>query len=491
MPGPLRRLAALGLCGALVSPRGVERPSDEAGPTPAAAPAWRLDVAVDGTPEALAYRHGDDLWGLAHGAVEGRGIDACAGVEASNRQTCAAALVVELLAAAFDHGPAAVGCPAGVPLGAAVGLFVAVPSARRNRARRDAIRRTWCQSAAAAADRHGRTAAAAVKFFVGAAGDASEDSAVGSEKDFYGDIVEIEGLVDAATNVTGKLLASLAYFSALPARFTHFARVEDDVYLFSDRLLFELRRLCASADADRRVLGAFYDEGWLRYPRGFAVVLPRRVASALSRTQADVGYGVRSRQDGALRPEGAVGCWVRGKWWHDDAFLGLLLYPLDVALDHEPRLHDLPGRGPHARSLSHASLAVNGMQTDAEFDTLHAGGSIHAGVARAWRRDAGGIIVDAAFDGAGVEFQMSNENCAGDANANANRLCDALPRRTASRPCLRDERSTRERCMTDACRRSLPAHECVRRAAAGPLHPSRRRRESRILPRVLFLSCGP
>ncbi|KAJ1445184.1 hypothetical protein M885DRAFT_326378 [Pelagophyceae sp. CCMP2097] len=85
----LRRLAALGLC-VSVSPRGVERPPDEAGPAAAAA-AWRLDFTVDGAAAALTYRRGEDLWGLAHRAVEGRGVNACVGVEAANRQTCTAA----------------------------------------------------------------------------------------------------------------------------------------------------------------------------------------------------------------------------------------------------------------------------------------------------------------------------------------------------------------------------------------------------------------
>ena len=74
---------------------------------------------------------------------------------------------------------------------------------------------------------------------VAAGGGAAEaEAALRAENATSGDVVQVAGLRDAATNVSAKLLASLSYFAAGGA--THFVRVEDDVYLFADRLAFTL-----------------------------------------------------------------------------------------------------------------------------------------------------------------------------------------------------------------------------------------------------------
>lgn len=81
-------------------------------------------------------------------------------------------------------------------------LLVAVPSALTNRARRDAIRTTWCRRAARPLA--GGVAAVAVKFFVGVAGGGSgapaAEAALQRENATARDVVQIPGLVDAATN---------------------------------------------------------------------------------------------------------------------------------------------------------------------------------------------------------------------------------------------------------------------------------------------------
>ena len=68
-------------------------------------------------------------------------------------------------------------------------------------------------------------------------------------------------------------------------------------------------------------------------------------------------------------------------------------------LDEELRFHDLPGRGPHAGRLSHASLAVNAVQGGDEFASIHAGASLAghgpSGVSgNTWSREPGrGVVV--------------------------------------------------------------------------------------------------
>lgn len=148
--------------------------------------------------------------------------------------------------------------------------------------------------------------------------------------------------------MSGKLLASLAYFEGLasPAA-THYVRVEDDVYLFADRLAFALR----ARDRDDRTVVARYSANetafaGLRYPRGFAVVLPARVANGLAALDRAVGLAVDSAAASDYgKPAGAKGGWVRGTFWCDDQYLGLLLHPLDVDLASDARFHDLPSRG--------------------------------------------------------------------------------------------------------------------------------------------------
>ena len=253
-----------------------------------------------------------------------------------------------------------------------------------------------------------------VKFFVGEASGpdgAWTEAALRRENETWGDVVQVEGLVDAATNVSSKLLASLSYFADLSPSPTHYVRVEDDVYLFAERLARALRVVADGDEADsestrgadrldRRILGQFYTNesafSGLRYPRGFAVVVPRRVVDGLAALERAVGFGVRSASEARGEavgrygaPAGAKGGWVRDHFWCDDQYLGLLLHPLDVDLVSESRFHDLPGRGPHGGRLSHASLALNGVQSDDEFESIHQGTALASSLSihqRSWRR---------------------------------------------------------------------------------------------------------
>ena len=127
------------------------------------------------------------------------------------------ALLADLWAAALPKPPRG-RCPApgAAPLGDAVSLFVAVPSAVGNAARRRAVRETWCARAAAAALYSAKVSSATVAFFVGEASGPGSETTEAALRDENatngGDVVQVPGLVDAATNVTAKLLYSLRYF---------------------------------------------------------------------------------------------------------------------------------------------------------------------------------------------------------------------------------------------------------------------------------------
>ena len=405
-----------------------------------------LEVRVGGTGQMLEFGAGDDLWAIAHDFVRVE-TDAATSVRSSGRisracapkpsaredEFCLASLLVELMAPAVevsrddddddddgDDGDddEVVGCPSDAHGRATTTrIFVAVPSAMENVARRAAIRRTWCRRAARVASRHGGAASVRVVFFVGESEDASREAAMERERILFGDVVRCAGVLDAAATVTAKMMVSLQFFAAEAARgealSTHYVRVEDDVYFFADRFVFEARRRDHSV---AEVWGDFYDSAtWpgLRYPRGFCVAMSGGLARALGSAHAAVGLGARGddRPVGAEpRPAGAKGGWVRGAWWHDDAFLGLVLHPFDARYVDDDRIHDLPARGPGAARVTHASIAVNAVQTDLEFQQLHRGERVdRVGAARAWRRGADGALVVAAnVDSQLVELRVSD-----------------------------------------------------------------------------------
>ena len=101
-------------------------------------------------------------------------------------------------------------------------------------------------------------------------GSSEHDAAIRAENATHGDLVMVP-VKDAATNVTAKLLYSLHYFSQrilLALR-----RVEDDVYLFADRLMANLRAVDASRHGGRWALARYATNESLlpgmSYPRGF------------------------------------------------------------------------------------------------------------------------------------------------------------------------------------------------------------------------------
>lgn len=398
----------------------------------------RLDVLIRGEQRALSYddEH-DDVWALASTFatkqnvtsiaedVQTCGIDVA--VDQQGRFSCTVSVLVELMRKSPLGGEdeAEAGCPQSYAPSASVRLLVAVPSAAGNSLRRSSIRRTWCRRLR---EFHGsQLTSTRVLFIVGAV--SAEAAAVEAESQQFGDVLSVSGLKDAATNVVNKLLASLKL--ARDSNYTHYARVEDDVYLFADRLAFRLL-----FDPAAVVLARFARERTdyfeLEYPRGFAVVLPGGLAASLGSTHADFGFGIKSQGDATLRPPAAKGGWVRGRWWNDDAFLGLLLYPYDIDYVNEPGFHDLPGRGPSSNRVSHASLAVNAVQSHSDFDAVHAARRPDAlGIAHTWSvTDHNTLKVEAHVDATLVHFTLARPtagDCKADATKAARLLCIQFP----------------------------------------------------------------
>ncbi len=401
----------------------------------AAQEVYRFDFSLDDQPLSGEFTSDQDLWQLAADFVAGRGwrledeSRACRDASTElERDNCAVALVVELWGQALP--PATEGCPT-AGYGSRVRLFVAVPSAAHYTSRRQAIRTTWCRRAQQALTTSGGQDSATVAFFVGSS---EHDDAIRAENATHKDLVMVP-VQDAATNVTAKLLYSLHYFSQRD--FTHYIRVEDDVYLFADRLMANLRAVDASRHNGRWALARYATNESLlpgmSYPRGFAVVLPHRVAHGLALLDETMGLGVASRATGqyGIAATGAKGGWVRNRFWCDDQHLGLLLHPTQTHLEDEPRFHDLPGRGPHAQRVSHASMAVNAVQTDAEFRALHVGKALGGEGAptyiaeEAWTREGEEIVVRADLDGTANVMRIADPARAGAA------ACDASARRAA------------------------------------------------------------
>ena len=205
---------------------------------------------------------------------------------------------------------AAEGCPT-AGYGSRVRLFVAVPSAAHYTSRRQAIRATWCARAKQASVTSGGQDSAVVAFFVGTS---EHDGAIRAENAIHRDLVMVP-VQDAATNVTAKLLHSLHYFSQRD--FTHYIRVEDDVYPFVSTIIEELEQKHIRAvprpyDVEEPFLWALIIQGKPPYPAGSGFVLSADVVRAITQADAVVEWDT-----GAPAPEQTgKPSWGKGGWRH-------------------------------------------------------------------------------------------------------------------------------------------------------------------------------
>lgn len=246
------------------------------------------------------------------------------------------------------------GCPQ--KLSGTTRLFVAVPSAAQNVRRRQWVRSTWCQN----------DLGIAVAFFVG-----------GGAEDDMGDIVSAN-VWDGPDNVTAKQVETMRYFARLDA--THYARVEDDVYVVLPTLLDELatgyvRPLPGPPVEVRDPLAwaFFVTEGAAHaYPSGSAFVLSASLVRAVAAADAESPLDVGAPAADSGKMKGGKGGWHEWGWSTDDAYLGLLLRLFRYQRIHDRRFHDPPGRPINGWPASPHSLAVQGLTSWEDFALLHA-----------------------------------------------------------------------------------------------------------------------
>lgn len=296
------------------------------------------------------------------------------------------------------------GCPDTLDPSARIRLFVAVPSAAQNAARRQWARATWCQEAR---ERPAAGASVQVKFFVGRdPGTGAPFPRIDSEAARYGDVVTVPSW-DGQDNVTAKQVNTFRYFALLhgdavsqdafspapgrsPAPPTHYARVEDDVFAFLPTLTGELvaGRIRAfpgpdvDLDAGTPFAWAFFVRGAYAYPSGSGFLLSARLPRAVVAGDAVLPLDIGGPGPSGTCVDGADGCkpsWGKGgyrrhggpgAWSTDDAHVGALLDPYAFARVDDRRFHDPLGSGLNSWPASRHSLAVAGLRTWDDFRLL-------------------------------------------------------------------------------------------------------------------------
>ena len=231
---------------------------------------------------------------------------------------------------------------------AAVGLAASVVSRRRDVAARDAIRRTWCETARAVSR---DDAVVVVRFFVG------RDPDPGGPDDLDRGDVTLVDVVDSPFAVLRLRLHALLRYEDWAPHATHLLALDDDAYPFLDRIVQDLRR-------DGRLRGTFV---WGRFEalggvgpwpvaRGFGRVLTADLAHALALNAAAIPFELqepclrlwgtrtnitcdRACPDADPRVPGAC---LKDTFIREDGFLGLALAPYGYEVVHDERFHALP-----------------------------------------------------------------------------------------------------------------------------------------------------
>ena len=143
--------------------------------------------------------------------------------------------VLWLVVSAVVVERASSGCPQSLPSSAGLRLLVAVPSSPENGVKRSSIRSTWCVTAGQQFEATDGRAAVAVQFWVGASDSEGVEAALAAEATDEGDVARVP-YSDTRYNVLRKTLDSLSAFATHAAAPTHYARFDDDSYVFADRV---------------------------------------------------------------------------------------------------------------------------------------------------------------------------------------------------------------------------------------------------------------
>ena len=294
-------------------------------------------------------------------------------------------------------------CPQALPASARVRLLVTTTSGPKNVANRDAIRGTWCTTAAATVTRSRGAAAVAVRFFVARATDGAAAAALASERERRDDVEFLDDFDDTRYTVLLKLLRAVEFFAAHASGPTHWGRIDDDSYAFVDRIaagLLAPERIKLAPDtkddafsADEFVWSFFMERSDFHaapFAVGFGSIMTAGLARHLAAASLDFGFGRRgdlvanNRDDGCDIGEAndvgvdtrrTGGCFME-RFWDDDIFLGMVLWPLKHARLHDDKFHWIAGRDGRAspRGIGPDSIIVNGLVASAgEFEKTFKG----------------------------------------------------------------------------------------------------------------------
>ena len=305
--------------------------------------------------------------------------------------------------AALCSAAALESCPQALPASARVRLLVTTTSGPKNVANRDAIRGTWCTTAAATVTRSRGAAAVAVRFFVARATDGAAAAALASERERRDDLEFLDDFDDTRYTVLLKLLRAVEFFAAHASGPTHWGRIDDDSYAFVDRVaagLLAPERIKLAPDtkddafsADEFVWSFFMERSDFHaapFAVGFGSIMTAGLARHLAAASLDFGFGRRgdlvanNRDDGCDIGEAndvgvdtrrTGGCFME-RFWDDDIFLGMVLWPLKHARLHDDKFHWIAGRDGRAspRGIGPDSIIVNGLVASAgEFEKTFKG----------------------------------------------------------------------------------------------------------------------
>ncbi|KAJ8599337.1 hypothetical protein CTAYLR_005332 [Chrysophaeum taylorii] len=293
-----------------------------------------------------------------------------------------APVVVVVAAKATPPPPPPPCCPLSFASASIVRIGVLVPSRPASVDRRDAARRTWCRTALS-------IGSVGVRFVVG------EATVVEAED------IAVVPVVDAPANCSAKLVLALGLSTRLWPDATHVARIDDDAFVFVDRLAAELaaghamtQPLGTRAPPRRVALQPTFVWGYFMrhgeygdwpFPVGYGFVatvdLVHAVVAAHETVPFEFGDTCDGIEDALLLPGGCL----KDRRVIDDVFFGLVILPYAYQRVHDRRFHVLVGldhRSDHtpAYPVSDTSIVVDlhGLDKAAQnldvstfFDAMH------------------------------------------------------------------------------------------------------------------------
>ena len=224
--------------------------------------------------------------------------------------------------------------------------------------------------------------------------DGAAAAALASERERRDDVEFLDDFDDTRYTVLLKLLRAVEFFAAHASGPTHWGRIDDDSYAFVDRVaagLLAPERIKLAPDtkddafsADEFVWSFFMERSDFHaapFAVGFGSIMTAGLARHLAAASLDFGFGRRgdlvanNRDDGCDIGEAndvgvdtrrTGGCFME-RFWDDDIFLGMVLWPLKHARLHDDKFHSgqqkrakFPTSKAHISAVFHAFWLIFG-----------------------------------------------------------------------------------------------------------------------------------